>query len=126
MVTMYINLLIKIKNAERAGKKSLKTPFTKMDYAVAEVLKKYGFLKKIEIKGRSPKRSIDIVINKDRMILGIKFTSRPSLRRYSGYKDLRSIKSGHGISVISTPKGIMSGVQARKEKVGGQLLFEIW
>lgn len=123
---MYINLLIKIKNAKNADRRSLKTPFTKMDYAVAEVLKKYGFLKKVEIRGRSPKRSMDIVINKDRMIQGIRFTSRPSLRRYAGYRDFKSVKSGHGILVVSTPKGIMSGVQARKEKVGGQLLFEIW
>lgn len=123
---MYINLLIKLKNAEAAGKKSIRAPFSKMDYAVLEVLKKYGFIKKIDVKGRSPKKNMDIVVNKDRFIQGIKLTSRPSLRRYSGYRNLKSVKSGHGISVISTPKGIMSGVQAKKEKVGGQLLFEIW
>lgn len=123
---MYIDLLIKIKNAQSAGKKSLKTRHTKMDYAVAELLQKFGFLKKIELKGRSFKKVIEIHFNPEKPIQGLKLLSRPSMRKYVGYRDFRKVKGGYGVLVVSTPKGILTGGQARKEKVGGQLLFEIW
>ncbi len=123
---MFIDVLIKMKNAQIAGKRSIKTMHTNMDYAVLEELKRYGFVKRTEIKGRAPKRIIDVVLNKERPINGIKFMSKPSLRKYSKYDSLRSVKGGTGIVVVSTSKGIMSGVRARKEKIGGQLLFEIW
>ena len=79
---MYIDLLIKIKNAQAAGKKSLKSRHVKMDYAVAEILRNSGFLKKVEIKGRSFKKVIEIYLNPEKPIQGLKFLSRPSLRRY--------------------------------------------
>lgn len=123
---MYIDLLVKAKNAEQAGKKSFKTPYSKMDHAVADQLVRYGFFKKTEIKGRAPKRSLEVVCNPDRPIQGVRFLSRPSLRRYSRHDALRPVKGGNGLLVISTSKGVMTGVQAKKEKVGGQVLFEIW
>ena len=123
---MYIDLLIKIKNAEAARKDSLKTRHTQMDAAVVDVLARHGFLKKYEVKGRLPKRVIEIDFNLERPILGIKLLSRPSRRLYAGYKDFKTVKSGYGILVVSTPQGVMSGVEAKKKKVGGQLLFEIW
>jgi len=123
---MYIDFLIKIKNAERAGKKSMKAQFSTMDYAVAEELVRFGFLKKAEIRGRAPKRTIEAVFNPARQIQGVRFMSRPSLRRYAGYADLRPVKNGNGILMVSTSKGVMSGVRAKKEKVGGQVLFEVW
>ena len=123
---MYIDLIVKIKNAEAVGKKSLKSNFSKMDYEVAQVLLRYGFLKKIDTKGRNPKRSLEVVFNEERLIQGTRFLSKPSLRRYSGHKDLRTVKGGYGISVVSTSSGIMSGFEAKKKRVGGQLLFEIW
>ena len=123
---MYIDLLIKIKNTQMARKKVLKSYWTKMDKAVAEVLQQAGFLTKVETKGRSPKRILELRLNTEKPIEGIKFLSKPSLRRYSSYKDFRRVKGGHGLLVVSTSRGIMTGTQARKAKVGGQLLFEIW
>ena len=123
---MYIDALIQIKNAESSGKKSLKVPYTKMDLAVLELLKRSGFLKEVEVRGRSFRRCIEIIHNPDKPLRGLRFLSRPSLRRYSGYRAFRRVKGGHGISVISTPRGIKTSAEARKEKVGGQLLFEIW
>ena len=123
---MYIDVLIKMKNAEQAGKRSMKVRFSRMDQSVLEELKRYGFVKKMEVKGRPPKKIIEVVFGKDRHIQGLKLLSKPSTRRYAGYEDFKSVKGGHGILVVSTSKGIMSGVRARKEKVGGQLLFEIW
>lgn len=123
---MFIDVLIKMKNAEQAGKKSMKVPHSKMDHAVLEELKRYGFVKKVEIKGRAPKKTLEVVFGKERKIQGLKLLSKPSVRRYAGYEDFKAVKGGHGILVVSTSRGVMSGVRARKEKVGGQLLFEIW
>ncbi len=123
---MYIDLLVKIKNAQQAGKKSFKTRFSKMDEGVLEVLKNHGFIKKSEIKGKSYKRVIEIDCDVSHPIQGVAFLSKPSLRRYGGYKDLKRVKGNYGILVISTSQGIMSGFEAKKKKLGGQLLFEIW
>lgn len=123
---MYVNFLIRIKNAQGAEKNVLRAPFSKMDLAIAEVLLKYGYLKSVEVKGKADKRVIEINLSKEKAIRGIKFISLPSRRIYTGYKEIRSVKSGYGIAVVSTPKGIMSNKEARRQKLGGQLLFEIW
>lgn len=127
---MYIDLLIKIKNAQKARKKSLKVPFSNMDMAVSEILVKKGFIESAAKKGRMPKRILDIALKYDESgrgaIEGVRFLSVPSLRRYKGYKELKPVRQGYGVGVISTPKGVMSLDEAKKEKVGGQLLFEIW
>ncbi|MGC9610995.1 MAG: 30S ribosomal protein S8 [Minisyncoccia bacterium] len=122
----YIDLLIKIKNAQAAEKPLLKTPATRLDKAVADILAERGFIKKSEVKGKSYKKYLEIELEGERKINGLKFLSRPSLRRYSGYREIKSVKSGYGLMVLTTPKGIMTNDRARKEKVGGQLLFEIW
>ncbi len=109
-----------------AEKKSLKTKFTKMDKTVAEILEQAGFLKKTEVKGKSPKRIIELELESKRRVVGVKFLSRPSIRRYAGHKELRAPKGGHGLLVVSTSKGIMNSIEAKKRKIGGQLLFEIW
>ncbi|MFA5084379.1 MAG: 30S ribosomal protein S8, partial [Candidatus Paceibacterota bacterium] len=72
------------------------------------------------------KKTIEINLKEGKAIRGIKFISRPSRRMYAGYKGIRSVKSGHGTGVVSTSKGIMSDHDARKNKLGGQLLFQIW
>jgi small subunit ribosomal protein S8 len=123
---MYIDLIIKLKNAARADKKTLRTRYTNMDHAVSEVLLRYGFLKKIEVKGRAPKRTLELALSAERPIEDVRFLSTPSLRRYGGYKDFRTVKGGNGILIVSTPKGIKSGIEAKREKIGGQLLAEIW
>lgn len=123
---MYIDLLIRIKNAQAARRETLKVRYSKMDAAVAEILKARGFLKQVEVKGRAPKKIIEIIPNPERPIQGIKLLSKPSRRLYGGYRELQRVKGGYGLLVLSTPKGIMPGDAAKKEKVGGQILFEIW
>jgi len=126
----YIDLVTRIKNAQAVKKDKLKVPFSQRDMEVAEILARAGYIKGALKKGRLPKRIIDIKLGYDKdgkgMINGVKWNSRPSRRLYAGYRDLRPIKSGHGTGLISTPKGIMTVKEARKEKLGGELLFEIW
>lgn len=126
---MYIDLLTKIMNAQRARLEGLKSPFSEMDMAVSDLLVKHGYLESAAKKGRMPKRIIEIKLKyKDDkgVIQGIKFSSKPSRRLYAGYKDLRLVRHGFGTGFLSTPKGILSYSEARREKVGGELLFEIW
>lgn len=126
---MYIDFLNKIKNAKSAGKPFLKTSYSKMDEAVAEILAKNKFLDKFEVKGRLPKRAIEISFKEGKSgkkISGLKFISLPSRRIYIGYKDIKSVKGNLGILVLSTPLGVIDGREAKKKKVGGQVLFKIW
>lgn len=123
---MYTNFLIKIKNARSAEKAIVKTDATKMTKAIAELLAIRGFIKAVEVKGKGAKKYLEIDLEGKKKIHAVKFLSTPSLHRYAGYKDFRKVKNGFGMLVVSTPKGIMAGEAARKEKVGGELLFEIW
>jgi small subunit ribosomal protein S8 len=126
---MYTDLLVKIKNAQGAKNESLKVPYNNMDMAIAELLAKKGYIESVVKKGRMPKRVIEIrwKYNEGRgAINGTKFLSVPSRRLYVGSKNLRPVKQGYGLGVVTTSKGVMTNEEARRAKVGGQLLFEIW
>ncbi len=127
---MYIDLLIRIKNAQAAKKETIKVPFSNMDLAVAELLAKNDYLDDVQKKGRMPKRIIEIKLKYndggEGAIDGMRISSKPSQRVYAKASQLRPVRQGYGLGVISTPKGIMSYGDARKAKLGGQRLFEIW
>ncbi len=126
---MYIDTLIRIKNAITRKKESLKIPYSKLNMDVLESLTARGYLESVTKKGRNPKRIIDIKLKYEGAkpkIEGFKFLSKPSRRIYLGYRDIKRSRQGFGNFFLSTPKGILSDVEARKEKVGGQILFEIW
>lgn len=123
---MYINLLIKIKNAGQAGKKTIKTDYTKFDESVLQALKRAQFILKCEVKGRAHKRFIEVELNDAKLIRDVNFLSTPSKKVFSGYKELRPVKGGYGQIVMTTSRGVMTGNEARKNRIGGQKLFEIW
>jgi small subunit ribosomal protein S8 len=121
---MYTDLLVKIKNGQRARKEVIKTSHSKMDFSVAEILTKHKYISEVAKKGRSPKKFLEIKLSG--RLNDFHFISKPSRRLYFGYNDLKSVKHGYGLGVISTSKGIMSTQDARKQKLGGELLFEVW
>ena len=126
---MYIDLLTKIKNAGMAKQEGIKTHYSKMDEAILSVLAKNRYIEDFDKKGRGPKKVLDVKIKYSDglcVIKGLRFISKPSRRIYLGYKDIKPVRHGYGISVISTSKGIFSGKEAKKNKLGGELLFEIW
>lgn len=129
-ILMYTDLLVKIKNAQGAGKERIKVPFSNMDMAIAEILAKHRFVETAEKKGRMPKRIIELRLKYDEekrgAIRGFQFLSKRSRRLYSGYRDLRPVRQGYGLLVLSTPQGIRTSQGARKEKVGGETLFKVW
>jgi small subunit ribosomal protein S8 len=100
-----------------------------MAEAIVDILVRNKFLDSADKKGRGPKKFIEIKLkyeNGKGVISNIKFISKPSRRIYSGYKEIKPIRHGYGISIISTPKGLVTNNEAKLEKVGGEVLFEIW
>lgn len=125
----YTDLITKIRNAQAVKKENVKTSYSKMSEAILELLLKHHYIDGFEKKGRSHKKILDIRLRYDEgqgVIRGVRFMSKPSRRLYIGYRDVRPVKHGYGLSVVSTPKGIVTGADARKAKVGGEVLFEIW
>ncbi len=124
------NMLTTIKNGALVAKRSVSVPFSSIKLAIAECLKTEGFIANVSKK--TEKNNVPIIeielaypLGKSR-ISDVKRISKPSRRVYMGVREIHAVKNGHGITVFSTPKGIMSDKQARKEQVGGEALFMIW
>ncbi|MEK7608307.1 MAG: 30S ribosomal protein S8 [Patescibacteria group bacterium] len=126
---MYYNLLPKIKNGFRARKESITVPFSRMDFAVSKVLENGGYIREVEKRMVGKKAFLDIVLvykKKEPTMSDFKIISKPSRHMYKGYREIRPVKQGYGTTILSTPKGIMTEKDARKQKVGGEHLFDIW
>ncbi len=126
---MYTDVLTKIKNAQAAKLPNVKLFFSGMDFAILEILAARGYIAAVEKKGRNPKRVIDVTlkyVDGRGVIRGVRFVSVPSRRVARGYRELRPTLQGYGTSLVSTPKGIMTAEEAKKQKLGGMILFEIW
>ncbi|OGI62921.1 30S ribosomal protein S8 [Candidatus Nomurabacteria bacterium RIFCSPHIGHO2_01_FULL_39_220] len=133
------NMLITMKNGGLAGKESVFLPYSKMKNAIAECLKKEGYVadvsKKISAKGGSASGGKNqrlaleiglIYIDQKPKITEVERISKQSRRVYFGMKDIHSVRNGSGLLVLSTSKGILSGKVARQEQVGGEALFRLW
>jgi len=126
---MYYDLLAQLKNATRARKEQITVPFSKMDYAVLKVLADAGYVRapEKEVVGKKSFITVRLIYkNKIGAIDDFKLVSKPSRHFYADYRSLRNVKQGYGVAVLSTSRGIMTNRQARKGKVGGEYLFEIW
>jgi small subunit ribosomal protein S8 len=122
------NMLSALMNGGQVKKSTVTVPASKLKMAVLDLLKKEGYIKTYHVHGDT-KPVIEIVLEyvKDSpRIHGASRVSRLSNRVYVGVKDITPVKYGDGMSVLSTPKGILSDKEARKELVGGELLFTIW
>ena len=124
------DMLVMVKNGSAAKKDVVTSPYSKYKHAIAECLKKNGFLKAVNKKrGTSgfPVLELELVYtSKEPRVKFVKRISKPSRRMYFGTKDIRPVRNGYGLLVLSTPKGILDGNSARKEQVGGEALFKIW
>ena len=129
MVTDPISdFIIRLQNASRAKKEVVSLPFSQLKLAIAQVLERAGYIAEIDKKSK-PGAPLSVTLSyKDGQpsISGVKRLSKPSRRTYLGVRDVRPVKRGHGLLVLSTPAGVMSGKEAREKKVGGEALFEIW
>ena len=126
------DMLTRLRNAITAGHVSVDVPASRLKAEICAVLKREGFIKDYTLTDAAgaPHCQLRIVLkylpDRTGVIQGLRRVSRPSLRIQKRSKDLRPVRSGMGISIISTPKGIMTGKQARAERVGGEVLCEVW
>lgn len=127
------DMLAQIMNAQAVNKESATLPFSKMKFDIANIMKASGYLSGVERKKKKTKKSeqelLSVTLKYDEhgpAISGVKLISRPSRRMYIKAGQIKPVRSGYGIAVISTPKGVMSSKEARKQKLGGEILFEIW
>ncbi len=123
------NMIIGLKNAGNAGRNTVALPYSKIKENIANVLKKEGFIKSAEKKMVGGKSTLVVNLlleNRIPKIKGVSRISKTSKRVYKKSSEIRLVKNGYGAVVLSTPKGILSGRDARKEKVGGEILFTIW
>lgn len=127
------DMLTQLKNAQARGHNEAVLPFSKMKFAIVSILQEKGFVESVEKKKKKTKKSeFDTLSIKLKYNNGvgaiddIKLISKPSRRIYAGSGELKSVRSGYGISVVSTSKGVMSGENAKKAGLGGEVLFEIW
>ena len=131
MVTDSIgDFIIRLKNAAAVGKKEVVVPYSNLRHAVAETLRKEGYLESVAKQGKKAKKLLEVELAYGKSglprLAGVKRISKPGRRVYESMRDLRPVKSGKGSLILSTPKGILTDRQARKERVGGETLFKIW
>lgn len=123
------NLITVLKNGSASRKESVLVPASNLVVSVAEALARKGYVKPSKVVGKTIKKSVEIglIYNGGKArITNVKRLSKPSKRLYKGYSEIFPIKQGYGTTFVSTPKGILSDDEARKEKVGGEVLFSIW
>jgi len=124
------DMLTRIRNAGTARQLETTCPFSKQKLAIAKVLEEAGFISNVHTESREGHPALVISIRYDDrgrpLIDGIRRVSKPGRRVYVGAKDIKKVRSGLGISVISTSKGILSDDAAREASVGGEVVCEVW
>ena len=124
------DMLIRIKNAQVARKEMTSFGYSKVKWEIAKILERVGYCKAVNRKGKKNRKLIEIELlyNSSGVpkITGVRRMSSPGRRVYKGFREIYAPRSGFGISVYSTPKGILTDRDTAKEAVGGEFLFEIW
>ncbi len=123
------DMLIRIKNAYRAGHELVLIPFSKLKAEIARILEEKGYVSKVEKKGKKVRKFLELTlryIEGRPAITDVKRISKPSRRIYVSRQELRPVRQGTGIAVVSTSRGVMSDREARKQGLGGELLCEVW
>lgn len=123
------DMLTRIRNAAMAHNKVVELPTSQLKVAVATLLSKKGYIKDVKVTGEGVGKVLHMELvyeGKEPVLIGVKRVSKPGLRWYVGKKKIPVVMGGAGISVVSTPKGVMTGKEAIKLGVGGELLCEVW
>lgn len=123
------DLITRIRNAVMVGKNEILVPTSKLKAGVVEVLTKNGYISSFEVVDGAPRGTLKVVINEPGTIAkinDISKVSKPGRRVYSSAEDLPTIKSGRGMVIVSTSKGLMTGKEAKKNRLGGEILVRVW
>lgn len=122
------DMLTRIRNANRALLPTIELPHSRMKESIAQLLKQEGYIAEVAVDGKT-RKNLKLKLKyegKKGVIEGLRRVSTPGLRRYVGATDIPRVRGGLGISIVSTSRGIMTGAQARKDNVGGELVCYVW
>jgi small subunit ribosomal protein S8 len=124
------DFLVRMQNASRTGKETVDIPYSQLKESIAKVLVREGYIEKITTSGESVSKKLTVTLkyapDKTPRLHETRRISKSSRRMYVPYREVKPFKFGKGHRVLSTPKGIITDVDAKKEKVGGEILFTIW
>ena len=124
------DMLTRIRNANSMRYTEVKVPASKLKLELARILKEEGFIKDYKVLEENVQGTIELTLkygeNKERVITGLKRISKPGLRVYAKAEEVPKVLNGLGIAIISTSKGVMTDKEARKQKLGGEVLAYIW
>ena len=124
------DLLTRIRNAMHARFGEVIVPHSNIREAICRVLMNEGFLEGVEVGGEAPKRKLVLKLRygaaQEPVIRGIQRVSKPSVRRYSHAAELGKARGALGIQIVSTPLGVMTGREAKRKNVGGEILLRVW
>lgn len=123
------DLLTRIRNAIMAGKNEIRVPASKMKQTVAEQLKKSGYLSDVKVEKGEPRDTLVVTIYEpgtNTTINEIVRLSKPGRRVYAGVSEIPRVKSGRGIVLVSTSQGVMTDTEARKARLGGELICKVY
>jgi len=124
------DMLTRIRNGLQSRHAAVEMPASKLKSAIAEVLKEEGYIKGYSTSGEGATKTLKVelrYVGKNEPVLsGLKRVSKPGLRVYSAATDIPRVFGGLGVAIISTSRGVMSGAQARKQRVGGEIICHVW
>ena len=130
MIDPIADMIIRMKNAAMTGNDTVSMPHSKIKLAIAEKLKERGVVSAVAHRGKNARKTIELTFTRDDAgvykFKDVRRISKLGRRIYYGVKDIRPVVGGTGHLLISTPKGVLFGDEARKAQVGGEPLFEIW
>lgn len=124
------DFLTSVRNASRAKRETIEVPYSKMSLAIGEILVNEGYLKsceKIEVRKNIPGIRIALkYVNQTPAITDVQRSSKPGCRRYTSATEMPKVLGGLGFSIISTPQGVFKDAEARRRKVGGEVVCAVW
>jgi len=123
------DLLARIRNAAHAQKIDMFIPYSKIKAEIVRILKDEGYISEYSIDTAAAHPRIKVtnkIVNRSSAITGLRRVSRPGLRRYVGADEVPRVLGGMGVAILPTPRGVLSGREAKKQKVGGELLAYVW
>jgi len=123
------DFITQIRNANAVSKRDVFTAYSRIKSDVADILKREGFIEDFSVETVEGKQKLHVIIKTGqtvKSIRGLEKVSRPGLRRYVGCSDIPKVLGGLGFAILSTSKGLMTGQEARKENVGGEVLLYVW
>lgn len=122
-------MLTRLRNANQALLPDVEVSHSKLKESIANILKREGYLAEVSVEGQTTSKKLKLKLKyngRKGVIAGLKRVSKPGLRRYVGSTEIPRVLNGMGISIVSTPRGIMTGNDAKKHNVGGELVAFVW